>query len=117
MKSRRLLSLIAAIVAAIIIIVVTIEVLVKKGKLPKLAAHRAKKKEKRLQRKQARKNKKLGLPADYKPEDVSGEAQEIANDDAECARPDFPIDVAFGYPPISDEKSDEQKNGADDEEK
>lgn len=108
---------IAAIVAAIIIIVVTIEVLVKKGKLPKLAAHRAKKKEKRLQRKQARKNKKLGLPADYKPEDVSDGAQEIANDDAECEKPDFPIDVAFGYPPESDEQSDDLKNGAEDEEK
>lgn len=109
--------MIAAIVAAIIIIVVTIEVLVKKGKLPKLAAHRAKKKEKRLQRKQARKNKKLGLPADYKPEDVSDGAQEMANDDAECEKPDFPIDVAFGYPSVNDEQSDDQKNGAEDEEK
>ena len=44
-----------------IVLTVTIEVLVKKGKLPKIAARRAKKKAKRLAKKQARKDKKLGV--------------------------------------------------------
>ena len=49
------------IVVVAIVLIVTIEILVKKGKLPKIAARRAKKKAKRLAKKQARKDKKLGI--------------------------------------------------------
>ena len=47
--------------AVVIAIVVTIEVLVKKGKLPKLAAKREKKKQKRLEKKAAKQEKKIQL--------------------------------------------------------
>ena len=48
-------------VVVAIVLIVTLEVLVMKGKLPKIAARRAKKKAKRLAKKQARKDKKLGV--------------------------------------------------------
>ena len=52
---------IGCIAAVIIVIVVTIEVLVKKGKLPKLAAKREKAKQKRLAKKAAKNEKKIAL--------------------------------------------------------
>ncbi len=52
---------VGCIAAVIIVIVVTIEVLVKKGKLPKLAAKREKAKQKRLAKKAAKNEKKIAL--------------------------------------------------------
>ena len=52
---------VGCIAAVIIVIVVTIEVLVKKGKLPKLAAKREKAKQKRLAKKAAKDEKKIAL--------------------------------------------------------
>ncbi len=64
-----------------IVLIVTIEVLVKKGKLPKIAARRAKKKAKRLAKKQARKDKKLGVaPACEDKDDMAVTAVEGAED-------------------------------------
>lgn len=65
--ARKLTSLemfgvvLGCIAAVIIVIVVTIEVLVKKGKLPKLAAKREKAKQKRLAKKAAKNEKKIAL--------------------------------------------------------
>ena len=65
--ARRLTSLeitgivFGCIVVVVIAIVVTIEVLVKKGKLPKLAAKREKAKQKRLEKKAAKQEKKIAL--------------------------------------------------------
>lgn len=52
---------VGCIAAVIIVIVVTIEVLVKKGKLPKLAAKREKAKQKRLAKKATKYEKKIAL--------------------------------------------------------
>lgn len=52
---------VGCIAAVIIVIVVTIEVLVKKGKLPKLAAKREKAKQKRLAKKAVKNEKKIAL--------------------------------------------------------
>ena len=52
---------VGCVAAVIIVIVVTIEVLVKKGKLPKLAAKREKEKQKRLAKKAAKNEKKIAL--------------------------------------------------------
>lgn len=52
---------VGCIAVVIIVIVVTIEVLVKKGKLPKLAAKREKAKQKRLAKKAAKNGKKIAL--------------------------------------------------------
>lgn len=52
---------VGCVAAVIIVIVVTIEVLVKKGKLPKLAAKREKAKQKRLAKKAAKNEKKIAL--------------------------------------------------------
>ena len=49
------------IAAVVIVIVVTIEVLVKQGKLPKLAAKREKAKQKRLAKKAAKQEKRIEL--------------------------------------------------------
>lgn len=68
-------------VVVAIVLTVTIEVLVKKGKLPKIAARRAKKKAKRLAKKQARKDKKLGVaPAAEDTDDMAVTAVEGAED-------------------------------------
>ena len=73
----------AAIAAVIIVIVVTVEVLVKKGKLPKLAAHRAEKKAKRLARKQAKNaNKSVDI------RDDSQEGVACAEQDCDCENGD-----------------------------
>lgn len=73
----------AAIAAVIIVIVVTVEVLVKKGKLPKLAAHRAKKKAKRLARKQAKNANKSGDIRDDSQDGVACAFAPIECDDAD----------------------------------
>ncbi len=61
---------VGCIAAVIIVIVVTIEVLVKKGKLPKLAAKREKAKQKRLAKKAAKNEKKIAL-IDENSDDVT----------------------------------------------
>ena len=67
---------VGCIAAVIIVIVVTIEVLVKKGKLPKLAAKREKAKQKRLAKKAAKNEKKIALI-----DNVNGETSQ--NEDGE----------------------------------
>ncbi len=73
---------VGCIAAAIIVIVVTIEVLVKKGKLPKLAAKREKAKQKRLAKKAAKNEKKIALIDDANDEIPQGE-DESENTDKE----------------------------------
>ena len=55
------LIVLSCIIFAVIVIVVTIEILVKKGKLPKLAAKREAAKQKKLAKKQAKAAKKAGV--------------------------------------------------------
>ena len=86
--ARRLTSLeiagivIGCVVAVVIAIVVTIEVLVKKGKLPKLAAKREKNKQKRLEKKAAKQEKKIQL-IDSEADGGEENKAEADNDKAE----------------------------------
>ena len=86
--ARRLTSLeiagivIGCVVAVVIAIVVTIEVLVKKGKLQKLAAKREKKKQKRLEKKAAKQEKKIQL-IDSEADGGEENKAEADNDKAE----------------------------------
>ena len=73
---------IGCLVAVVIAIVVTIEVLVKKGKLPKLAAKREKKKQKRLEKKAAKQEKKIQL-IDSETDDGEEDKSEADNDKEE----------------------------------
>lgn len=123
---------VGCIAAVIIIIVVTIEVLVKKGKLPKLAKRRADNKAKRL----AKKNAKKGVNRSLQDEENSADenATEDGGDDKQTAegaividytdklgdktvfygedvvvtRSDEPIDLAFGVTPL-DARDDDDK--------
>lgn len=69
------------IAAVVIVIVVTIEVLVKQGKLPKLAAKREKAKQKRLEKKAAKQEKRIELieVVDDENENVENIANETAD--------------------------------------
>ena len=69
------------IAAVVIVIVVTIEVLVKQGKLPKLAAKREKAKQKRLAKKAAKQEKRIELieVVDDENENVENLANETAD--------------------------------------
>ena len=69
------------IAAVVIVIVVTIEVLVKQGKLPKLAAKREKAKQKRLAKKAAKQEKRIELieVVDDENENVENIANETAD--------------------------------------
>jgi len=103
------------IVAVIIAIVVTVEVLVKKGKLPKLAKRRADKKAKRLAKKNG------GTDRENHADDnvriiTDGPVDGIMyGEDVVVTRSDEPIDVAFGYPPISVDKRDSDSDDETDE--
>ncbi len=74
------LIVIACVVAVAIAIVIVIEVLVRKGKLPKLAAKREAAKQKRLQKKEAKKAKKQGEATTdpLQPEDDQDEPSDSA---------------------------------------
>lgn len=86
--ARRLTSLeitgivLGCLVAVVIAIVVTIEVLVKKGKLPKLAAKREKAKQKRLEKKAAKQEKKIQL-IDSETDDGEEDKSEADSDKEE----------------------------------
>lgn len=76
---------VGCIAAVIIVIVVTIEVLVKKGKLPKLAAKREKAKQKRLAKKAAKDEKKIALIDNANGENVESNAESAESESAQNA--------------------------------
>lgn len=100
---------IGCIVAVIIAIVVTIEVLVKKGKLPKLAARREAKKQKRI----AKKNAKKGI-VDTAEADENNEGEDCAlNEEGEetIENDDREESVADEIHCEDDTDDDESENG------
>lgn len=76
---------VGCIAAVIIVIVVTIEVLVKKGKLPKLAAKREKAKQKRLAKKATKYEKKIALIDNANDEIVESNAESAESESAQNA--------------------------------
>ncbi len=75
---------VACIAVVIVLVVVTVEVLVKKGKLPKLAAKRNAKKQKRLAKKEAKQEKKIMLideefSADSNVEEFASDSDDTDN--------------------------------------
>lgn len=87
------------VVAVIIAIVVTVEVLVKQGKLPKLAKRRADKKAKRLAKKKGGANDKNCTDEDVNIVNAGPAGGISYGEDVIVSRNDGPIDEAFGYPP------------------
>ncbi len=103
----------AAIVAVIIVIVVTVEVLVKKGKLPKLAAHRAGKKAKRLARKQAKNANKGGDIRDDSQDGVACAEQDCdCENGGDCALAPIECDDADDFCECLEECACETENDA-----
>lgn len=80
-------SVIGAIVIAIIVTVIVIEVLLKKGKLPKLAAKREAKKQKKLAKREAAKQKRL-------EKNAPKEGEEKTKDDGEADTKDSAEDTS-----------------------
>lgn len=87
------LIVLGCIVFVVIVIVVTIEILVKKGKLPKLAAKREADKQKKLAKKQAKAAKKAGVlqeqleETDFVEDEISVESDEPETVDESAEEP------------------------------